>query len=350
MTDDTAIGCAVCGRTGLIAAAIGGWRRAVCPDCHHEHRIDVPSFDYGAFALGKTGISAERIRSQADFLVPHLGSAKSALEIGCAAGDLCRVLRTMHSFDVYEAIELSPARRLAQSMMNRVIALPLSEALAQEVIARAAYDVILSSHCLEHVLDLHAEMSAMRAAVASGGLAFVEVPNRSGNRRLPFDDNRAHLHFFSIASLTLLLEQHDLEVVAAQTGVWHDARYADCLRVVARVRDPSTAERPSALLSDHPALAHEANVVVWGAGKMAEEMLAHFFDLSKIAIFVDTDPRKHGSLCLGLPVCSPDVLRDRTDHVVLINSLEYEEPIRQHLREHFAAHLRRVIAISELLR
>src|SRR5207248_112475 len=102
---------------------------------------------------------------------------------------------------------------------------------------------------------------AMSTVLAPGGAIFLETPNGSGNRRLPIDDNRAHLHFFCLSSMSRLLAEEGLETAAAATDVQLDARYADSLQVIARpFRLPAWS--PS-LLSQHQALDGNERIVVW---------------------------------------------------------------------------------------
>ena len=89
-------------------------------------------------------------------------------------------------------------------------------------------------------------------------------------------------------------------------------------------------------------------IIIWGAGKMSEELLVHFFDLSLVDFFVDSNTAKQGTTYLGVPVKAPAVLAECTDPVVLINSLEFEDSIRRQLSEQFSG-IQRVIGIGQLL-
>ena len=97
MNDEPLI-CAACGSANPPIVTIGGLRRASCRSCHHSQRIDVEPFDYTGFAMGGTGLSADRLASQADFIAARLADGVRALEIGCAAGDLAQELRRRKTF------------------------------------------------------------------------------------------------------------------------------------------------------------------------------------------------------------------------------------------------------------
>ncbi len=339
--------CAACEAVDPEIVVIGGLRRTSCPSCHHSQRVDIEPFDYTNFAMGGTGLAPERLAAQADFIATRLQDGARALEIGCAAGDLAQALHQRRHFATYDGVEFSPARESAATRLNNVFNAPLETLLASGAIAAASYDLVLSSHCLEHLDDPSAMIAAMRLALKPEGLLFAETPNRSGHSRLPFDDNRSHIHFFGVSSLTRLLARHGFEVIAAETGARLDARYSDSLRTLAKIH---AAPAPDAmLLSNHPLVTGVDRVVVWGAGRMVEEMLEHYFDSSRIDFFIDKDARKHGTLRLGRPVRGPEELQKGSNWTLLVNSLEMEAPIRADIDKNFSGRVGRVIGIGELL-
>jgi hypothetical protein len=104
----------------------------------------------------------------------------------------------------------------------------------------------------------------------------------------------------------------------------------------------------TAYLSDHPALAGADQIVVWGAGSLAVEILANFFDPRRIAFFVDGDATKQGSLCLGRPVQGPQAL-GRSPRTVLINSIDFAGAIAADISRLYPGVAHRLIPIGELL-
>ncbi len=236
--------CAACEATDPAIVIIGGLRRTFCRQCHHSQRIDIEPFDYTNFATGSNGFAPERLKSQAEFIAARLRDGARAIDIGCAAGDRAQALRERRSFASYDGVEFSPAHELAAKRLDRVFDTPLENLLASGAIQEASYDLVLSSHCLEHLDDPSAMVAAMRRALRPDGLLFIETPNRSGHARLPFDDNRSHIQFFGISSLTHLLARHGLETIAAETDVRPDPRYSDSLWVVARVHASRVIDTP----------------------------------------------------------------------------------------------------------
>ncbi len=337
--------CPVCGTADVerLSTAVGA--RAYCKACFHGWRIDRPDYAYSKATMCALGTSQERLLRQIRFFAPFAPRRAAILEIGCATGELAAATRETLDIARYEAIELSPAGQQARPYLDELYDQPLQRLLAAGKI-RPPFDLILMSHVIEHLEDPAAELRAMKQVLATGGAIFLEVPNGGGNRRLPIDDNRAHLHFFSLASMTRMLADAGMDAVAAATDVRLDARYADSLQVIARTFHAPAWSRN--LLSDHPAIAGERDIVVWGAGSLAEEILANFFDSGRIAFFVDRDIAKQRGLCLGRPVRGPDALGE-VPRTVLINSIDFADSIVSDITRRFPDVRHRLVRISDLL-
>jgi len=341
-----ATSCVVCGsdRITAIASAIGD--RRYCLDCFHGWRPEAPDYAYEAVAMCPLGTAAERIESQIDFFAPYAKPAAHVLEIGCATGELAAATRARLDIVRYQAIELSPAYALAEPRVDRLHRRPLQALLDRPDPFGAPFDLVLISHVIEHIADPAAELAAIRRVLKDDGALFIEAPNRSGNVTLPIDDNRSHIHFFSPNSLMRLLAQCGFEAVAVATGARLDARYADSLRIVAKPF-ALPAWRPDAL-GEHPALASERNLVVWGAGSLVDELLANFLDPGRIDFFIDRNPAKHGASLMGRPVRSPESL-GVAPRTVLVNSIDFADAITADINSLYPHAGHRLIRIGDLL-
>jgi SAM-dependent methyltransferase len=291
------------------------------------------------------GTSRERLANQIRFFAPFAPAGAAVLEIGCATGELAAATRESLPIGRYEAIELSPAAETARARVDTLHTRPLRDLLADGGI-RGGFDLVLMSHVIEHLEDPAAEIAAIEKVLKPEGALFLEAPNGAGNRSLPIDDNRSHLHFFGVASLTRLLAGAGLETVATATDARLDARYADSLQVVARrFRTPQWSRT---LLSDRPELAETERVVVWGAGSLADELLANFFDPDKIDFFVDKNPARQGAEVLGRPVRGPDQL-GRAPRTVLINSIDFADSIAEDIARLYPGVPHALIRVGDLL-
>jgi len=282
---------------------------------------------------------------QVRFFAPFCPPSARVLEIGCATGELAAAVRKELSPARYEAIELSPAGEQALPHLDRLHKQPLRELISSNTID-GGFDLILMSHVLEHLADPAAELAAMLEVLAGNGAIFLEVPNGGGHRLLPIDDNGSHLHFFSTSSLCRLLSNLGVETVAAETGARLDARYADSLRVAGRVF--SLPKWSSSLLSNHSLFQGEDKIVVWGAGSLAAEMLANFFDMSAIEYFIDKDPGKQGKMVYGRPVRPPEALGTEP-RTILINSIDFAPAILSDIRRLYPDTPHKFVSMAELL-
>lgn len=337
--------CPICRGAQVDSVATATGELAYCRTCFHGFRAVAPRYSYQANAMCALGTSDERLEGQCAFFAPHVMADARVLEIGCATGELATVVQRRLKLSRYEAIELSQAGDLAQARVSRLYRRTLGELMdAGEI--DPGFDAVLMSHVLEHIEDINAEVRAIGAVLKPGGVAFFEVPHASGNAALPVDDNVAHLHFFSLASLTRLLANHGLDVIAVQSGARLDARYADSLRVVAqRFAAPKLRDLD---LADHPALAR-GKVVVWGAGSLATELLGNFLAPERIAFFVDKNPAIHGTERLGRPVRPPQSLVNAEPVTILVNSIDFAPMIEADIEKMMPGHSHRLVRIGDVI-
>jgi len=338
--------CVVCHGLDVQTMTAAAGKRAYCMSCFHGWRIEHEAYAYDQTAMCALGTSKDRLRRQIAFFTPFVGQNPFVLEVGCATGELAAATRAALSPARYDAIELSPAGEAARPRVDRLFDRTLTELLAEGCID-GEYNLLLMSHVLEHIQDPATQLAAMKGVLKPDGVIFIEVPNGSGNRRLPIDDNSSHLHFFSAASLTRMLADQGLETVATATDVPLDARYADSLQIIARTfRIPRWAPT---LLSDHPAFEGAKDIVVWGAGCLVQELLSNFFDPRKIAYFVDRDPRKQAGLALGKPIRAPESLAGETGLTILANSIDYGPAIAADIALMFPNAGHKVIQMSTIV-
>jgi len=339
------VACPICGVSGRARLATATGERRYCLGCFHGWRSQTVDFPYEGVSMCPLGTSNDRLRSQVDFFRHYLPQQGSILEIGCATGELAAAARGWLSVGRYEAIELSPAGEQALPKVDALYRQPLETLLGAGVVL-PRFDLVIASHVLEHIADPAAELRAIKRVLKPAGAIFAEVPNRSGNRGLPFDDNQSHLHFFSISSLSRLLAQEGFESLAIATDAVLDARYADSLRIVARPFDLPVAVAD--LLSNKMAIAAGEKIVVWGAGSLVEELLANFFDASRIDFFIDRSPAKAGMRRFGRPVLGPDAL-GAEPRTILVNSIDFADSISADIAERYPGVAHRVVRIGDLL-
>lgn len=322
--------CPVCSETSSSGLWTANGKRFFCGACFHSWRPPIHYDYFEASPMCLVGSMEGRLEAQVEFISPQLGPGASVLEIGCATGEFAELLQERSSVARYDAIELAPrTAEVARARVSALVTTTLTEALDAGTISPDAYDLVVMSHVLEHIPDVDQELRSVRAALRSDGRLFIEVPNASGNQALPFDDNISHVHFFSPTSLHRMLAKHGMTALSVETRGWLDPRYSDSLRAIFSEFVPPQLQ--PTLLSDRLPRGGTDRLAVWGAGLVARELLANFFDISRIAFFVDGNRDKQGGTCLGIPVRSPRALITDDYSGVLINSIDFAPEIRAEL-------------------
>jgi SAM-dependent methyltransferase len=342
---EAAASCVVCGGGHLLRLTAAGGDQLHCTTCFHAWRPDFPDYPYADTPMCSHPMGRDRYESQVDFFSPYAPAGCAILELGCATGELAAITRELVQVGRFDGVEMSPSREVAKAHLDILYEEPLTVLLGKGLIDRT-YDLVLMSHVLEHLDDPAAEIRAIKQIIGENGAVFLEVPNRSGNPRLPIDDNVCHIHFFSLSSITRMLANEGLETVAARTGVRLDARCTDALQVIARpFRLPAWSKT---MLSDHPMIAGEESVVAWGAGGLAQVLLANYFDPARIEFFVDQNPAKQGALCLGRPILGPEALAGGP-RTILINSVDFADAIAADIERLQPGVTHRIIRVADLL-
>lgn len=288
----------------------------------------------------------ERLEHQVRFFAPFVPAGASVLEIGCATGGLAEVARSMLPIARYDAVELSvDTGKRAAVHLDTLFSEPLRVLIEKNAI-KNKYDLVVISHVMEHLDNLHGEIIAMKQMLKPGGALFVEVPQGSGHPDFPADDNPAHCHFFSPQSLVRALGDAGLHVKSFATDVFMDARYASSMQVVATMAAAPVWR--GRFMSEHPLLRDERKIVVWAAPSLVEDVLANYFDISKIDFFIDRDPGKQGSMRLGKIVKAPAELglQPRT---IFINSLYWEDNIIANIAEVSPGVAHRIVRMRDVL-
>jgi SAM-dependent methyltransferase len=159
-------------------------------------------------------IQSPKTQGQVAFMQPYLNTLPSnarVLDVGAGACRLGRLLRTkVDQITHLSAVE--PGEGWTRYYQHHSIEhvgrfFPLED--------KRAYDLVVSSHWLEHVEQLVPVMEGLRRCTLDGGLMFVEVPNCAP----PYGDldmiDSPHIHFFTAKSLTNLGEKHGFRLLRA---------------------------------------------------------------------------------------------------------------------------------------
>jgi len=241
------------------------------------------------------------------------------------------------------------------------------EKLARSLLVeQGAADVVIVRNVLPHVAALHSVVRGISVLVGATGLAAIEVHyGKKILEGLQYDSiYHEHLCYFTVATLSRLLEKHGLEIVDLDEGPINAgaliayARKAGASKAnsVKRFLDGEAQTRTNTLAAWREfaarAFRHRdelnailnaetvggRNTVGYGASARSSTML-NFCGISrqKLGCIADAAPLKQRSFTAGtrIPICAPEkVFAARPDNVLLL-AWNFREEIVGLLRDRF---------------
>jgi O-antigen biosynthesis protein len=162
-------------------------------------------------------IDLENTNTSHALIVEFVGRGKRVLDVGCAAGELARVL--VERGCAVTGIEIDPeAAHQAQEHCERVVVGDVEELDLSELLGDEAFDVIVFGDTLEHLKDPLRTLDRLKPFLRSEGYVVASIPNVAhGSVRLALIQGKfrysplglldnTHLRFFTRASVEQLFE------------------------------------------------------------------------------------------------------------------------------------------------
>lgn len=244
----------MCGRPSLPRrSAVPNYALHACPACHLEFLDPQPDdavlaaiYDDHYFLGESTEAAARRSQMKAATgalyidVLARLGRPENAhlLEVGCGHGEVLLEARS-RGFRV-SGVEISAhATAIANRRLgDAAVSVGLIETLP---LPHAHFSAVLAADVIEHVRDPEAWLLRIRELLIPDGVLLLITPSLdSWSRRLLrsrwMEYKIEHLHYFSAASIRLLLERcgfHQIQVSPARKVLTFDyvARHFDRFRV-----------------------------------------------------------------------------------------------------------------------
>lgn len=209
--------CSACGCGWTLPPASEDELASFYPDSYGAYRLEVGF-------LGRVQQAGLRVLLDDALRRPPLRSISRLppgrlLDVGCGRGDLAGAF-VRHGWRVV-GVDLSPSAcelARARGVETRVGTLG-TVALEDE-----AFDAVVMTHSLEHVVDPRLELARIHRLLRPEGLLMISVPNfgswqryRFGADWFPLELPRHRTHF-TTGSLGLVLEREGFELVSVFTG------------------------------------------------------------------------------------------------------------------------------------
>jgi SAM-dependent methyltransferase len=345
----TVVSCAACGACYADTAA---------PEqAYKQHYEQFSKYDDVALGTGggTTVLDRERLAQMAALIAGlplPLGKASRILDVGCAGGGLLQTLKALG----FEALTgMDPSASCVGRVQRQGFECYQGTLLnAGPAMHGGAYDLVVLSHVVEHLLDVPAAIRAAGRLLVERGLCYVEVPDAS---RYSADDfvpyyffDCEHINHFDRPALSNLGRVSGFEVVAEGTKNLHVDGERLYPAAWALLRKSGTAlpavrnttlrtslaayiERSTALSEDGP-LAELADsqkpVLLWGAGQHAQRLLQNSaLARCNLIGIVDRDASKHGRQLLGHTIAAPEqgLLDLQADVVIVVASVLHGQQI-----------------------
>jgi SAM-dependent methyltransferase len=308
---------------------------------------------------GGTDCDLRRLERTATDLAGFIPDRFAAImDIGCANGGLLLALK-LRGYDNLTGLDPSRAcvDHVAKKGMRAVRGGLFDENEADEAVDREQFDVIILSHVLEHVHDVQRAVKNSLRKLKPGGILYVEVPDAS---RYPdyfivpyyyFDCE--HINHFDEHSLMNLVLPFGCELLTAskkELPVSAEAAYPAVYAVFRKTGEKAPAAElvPDFAVRESVAAYVEKSrgiktyqefdelartreeIIVWGAGSYALRLLeATSLGECTIIAFVDKDSKKQGTKLKGVPICSPEILRNFNGPLVICAALHNREILRE---------------------
>lgn len=364
-----------------IMSPVGGlnmsYQVSRCGDCGFVYASDLPDSDvYAAYYCGlskydvMTSITeirpVDRVRMAAavGLCAPHLAADALIADIGCGTGALLNAFREagwsrLHGVDPAagasaKADELFGLRNVRTGTLRQAHeSLPLAEAA-----------LVCLTGVLEHLPDLHDDLSSLVACMSKSAMILVEVPALERFMREPLEPygefSLEHIQYFSIQSLGRLMGELGYayqahEIVTLSGGVT-DSLFGLFVRRDAQQVETQCApedlrayielsEQALSQVLDRITGCPAQQLVIYGAGSHSARLLPRLEAAGisgRIVGIVDGNPNLLGQTIGRYEVCSPPDLARWPEATIVISSFGAQEAIAESISRRFANSLLRL--------
>jgi 2-polyprenyl-3-methyl-5-hydroxy-6-metoxy-1,4-benzoquinol methylase len=178
----------------------------------------------------KTGNYFENTRPEMQVHIP--ASARRMLEVGCGNAAFAASVKSSRPMHVTAIEGYAPAAEAAQPRVDRLLSMPLEEALP--LLAGEQFDCIVMNDVLEHLVDPWAALTQLRPLLSPGGVVVASIPNiryfhvfkeylLEGQWKYQRDGvmDRTHLRFFTRKSMVDLFQDsgYTMQSIAGINGM-----------------------------------------------------------------------------------------------------------------------------------
>ena len=202
-----------------------------------------------------------------------------------------------------------------------------------DIFDKINFDVILSFHVLEHVLDLHSHILYISEKLKHNGYLIIEVPDIKYYNKNIFLYNNSHVNHFSKKNLIKLFLNYNLHLV--KNKIKATRKFGLLLifqkkthkikigKLKKRIGINLIKQAEYKILKSVSKSKKNHKLVIWGISEFITPILKNlnYLNLKKNIYFVDINPKKKQSLKkFGIKVLLPNDLLNKNFKEILILS------------------------------
>ena len=172
------------------------------------------------------GLEPVDFARRSDFLLSHVRARERVLDVGCGEGRFAAELARAGAEVVGIDAAAEPLRR-ARRHHPELVDLRQVPAVGPWPLEDASFDAVWAGEVIEHVADTAGWLSELRRVLRSGGLLLLSTPDHGRLRMLGwaftprafaahFDPRSDHLRFYTLRTLSELLEDFGFQDVAVR--------------------------------------------------------------------------------------------------------------------------------------
>ncbi len=324
---------------------------------------DLSKYEYQHRDGAESAEDLSRFQIIADALGPFIPAPQARiLEVGCSTGRLLALLKES-GFPHVAGLDPSPS---CSEAALRLYGVPVLTGSLDDLLRDPSQvEMLILIGVLEHLRDLRPALRNIHQKLSSHGRVYVEVPDVTGFARFldaPYQQfSTEHVIFFSPASLSAalaaegfrpLLVRQDFRphsgssVMPVLWGVFEKAEPSIAASAFDSETRPALESYIRASARVERDLVQRINrlvetrqpIFVWGVGTLTRRLLSTTrLGEANIVAFIDSNPKIQGQSFEGIPVLSPEGIRNR-DEAILIASWVFAADIERQIRTDLGCH------------
>ena len=259
------------------------------------------------------------------FVRKNISKNSNILDIGCSTGYLLSVLKK----DGYKnLLGIEPAPKCKEIAKNEYN-INVKTVDLENFNSSIKYDLIILSAVLEHLVEIKESIEKIKNLLTDDGYLYIGVPDTSNfylNTIEPFGEfSTEHINFFTESSLYFLMRGFTNVLIKTDSKSLHSFWQKGDIGVKSVLKYIDLSESKLKIIKKQ-INSLSKKVIVWGAGALSQRLLSTTNIKNKIVFFVDSNSNLQGAKLDGIPIYSPDVIKNYK-YPILISSYSFSEEI-----------------------